>query len=331
MGFGLAGAAAGAQEGLQEYLTRKLAEAQQRQQMELNTRAASRADRALQLDADQQKQAQADREYTRKLQAAQIATSMARPGEELSPEVAGQIQGTPYAARLDTKETLPAQFGDPLNPQASAGGRKFVSLKPTMEQEQQQGERSARRRVVELFQRNAPKNEIVGALAEAGQSIPASELLKDPNRDLQDRLTEIAAQGAESRRTAQATAGAQRAPAPIGPRDYVTAQRDADAAATDHLDSLARQNGGFLPPGIDPDAVREQFRKLYLDQLASPTDRALSSLRQMMPGPVGSRQRPTVNLTPRASGRSVVPADPRGTSTAGDAYEQYLARQGASK
>lgn len=310
MGFGWSGAGAGASDALAEMLTQRRAAFLQQQDLKLRRDAAQRAH-------DQQTADNADRAWQRKLQTAQIAVSQVRPGDELSPDVAAQIQGTPYASRLKTQDTLPATgIGMP------SGGRQFTTLTPTLEQEQAQGQQTAKRTFIDLVKRGAPRNQIISAMADAGGTVPESAF-DDPNLGHTQRMQEIAAQGEQSRRTALTTAGAARAAAPIGPRDRVSARRQADAAASDYLDSLARASGGFLPANVDPDAIRAQFVEAYMADLdpaagsQANTDRALTNVRQVMPRPYGSRQ--PVNARP------IVGLQPRTAQT--DPYEAYLARQ----
>jgi hypothetical protein len=261
----------------------------------------------------------------RRTQNAAIAVSQARPGDELSPDFASQIQGTPYAARLETKQTLPSST-IPIAGGANIsdrGGRTFVNLRPTVQQEQAQGQQTAKRNFVDLVKRGAPRNQIISAMADAGGNVPESAF-DDPNLGHTQRMQEIAAQGEQSRRTALTSAGAARAAAPIGPRDRVSARRQADAAASDYLDSMARASGGFLPATVDPDAIRAQFVDAYMAELEpaaasqANTDRALINVRQVMPRPYGSRQTPNTRL---------VSLRPRTSAAQADPYEQYLARQ----
>lgn len=238
MAFGFAGAASGASDALQEMLTRARAEGLQREQQQMQQQAAQRAQQALDMQAEAQKADEADRAGQRKLQGAQIAIGQARPGQELTPDVVGQIQGTPYAGRLQTQDTLPATgIGMP------AGVKSFTTLTPTVEQEQAQGQQTAKRRMVELMKIGAPRNEMIGAMADAGENVGAAAL-NDPadarrqqidlaNLQHTNRLGEIGAEGAQQRLTDAAKPGA------IGPK-LSTTQQD-DIATMDTVASLGNR------------------------------------------------------------------------------------------
>lgn len=211
MAFGFAGAAAGASDELQGMLAQKRAKYLGDQDLILKQAQSARADQELQLQRQEAQQAQAQREQAAKLQNAQIAVSQASPGQELTPDVAASIQGTPYAARLNTQQSLPSST-IPLAtgmPAQTTAPKTITTLRPTQAQEKEQGQETARRQVVDLFKRGAPKNQILGALADAGETIPPAELLKDPDRELQDRLTEIKATGDNAARVATIGANAR--------------------------------------------------------------------------------------------------------------------------
>lgn len=233
MGYGT-----GANDALQEMLTRARAEGLQREQQQMQQQAAQRAQQALDLQAKGQAADEADRVGQRKLQTAQIAIGQARPGQELTPDVVSQIQGTPYAGRLQTQDTLPATgIGMP------AGVKSFTTLTPTVEQEQAQGQQTAKRRVVDLIQRSAPRNDILSAMADSGENIGVAAL-NDPadarkqqielaNLQHTNRLGEIGAEGAQQRLTNADKPGA------TSPK-LSTTQQD-DIATMDTVAALGNQ------------------------------------------------------------------------------------------
>lgn len=158
------------------------------QEMALRQAQSARADEELALQRQQAVASQAERAREAKIQEAGIAVSQASPGQELTPDVVSQVQGTPYASRLNTQASLPSSTIPIATgmPAQTTAPKVITTLRPTQAQEQAQGQQTAKRRVVELFQRGAPKNELLSALADAGENIPATELLKDPNEKFND-------------------------------------------------------------------------------------------------------------------------------------------------
>lgn len=225
MAFGFAGAAAGASDELQRQLAQRIALAriaqEQERQARLDADNAKYRDEQLHLQRDQATNVENERQYRRKLEGAQIAVENAPiDGTDLTPDVVGQIQGTPYASRLKTQDTLTARMGDPLNPQ-TVQGRRTVTLMPTDKQAQEQGQRTARRTVVDLIKRGAPRADLIAAMADAGENV-GNAALTDPDKAARDReaqlalehkyrLEEIVANGAQTRQTAEAKADATEA------------------------------------------------------------------------------------------------------------------------
>lgn len=193
-GFGWAGAGAAGSDALQEMLAQKRATYLGNQDMLLKQAQSARADQELALQRQQAIASQAERAREAKIQEAGIAVSQATPGQELTPDVVSQVQGTPYASRLNTQQSLPSSTipmktdvsDTSMMPAQTTAPKIITTLRPTQAQEKQQGQDTARRQVVELFKRGAPKNELLGALADAGENIPATELLKDPNEKFND-------------------------------------------------------------------------------------------------------------------------------------------------
>lgn len=195
--MGLAGMASGASDALQALLVQGRAEALQLEQLALQQAAAKRAEeeqrqRTIDAEADR-----ADRAGQRKLQQAQIAYGLMTPGE-ITPEQAGQLEGTPYGGMVEKGASL-ASFG--IAPDGArtenAGGTPWTVLQPNQAQAKDAAQQRAKRRVVELFQRGAPRPELLSAMTDAGQEIRPADLV-DPRetdeRNHQQRLAEIEAQ-----------------------------------------------------------------------------------------------------------------------------------------
>lgn len=189
----LAGAAGGASDALTQLLTQEFAKRQQ-------LAAAARADQELALQKQTHADSVAFRNQDTKNDAAKIRASLLSPGVELGQGDVSALQGTPYEALLDTKQTLPStsRVMPESAPQANAGGRPFVSLRPTSQQMQAAGQKEGQRRLVDLFKRGAPRNEVLGAMAESGQDITGA------------MLTDPAATAAANREAANERASAER-------------------------------------------------------------------------------------------------------------------------
>jgi hypothetical protein len=242
----------------------------QQQQAQAQQQAAQFAQqmaaRSREFDAEQ-----GDRTHARRTQEAGTVASLIGPGSELTPEQTGALEGTPYAALVEKKQTLPSRTialtgVDQSNP----GGREHAVLKPTHAQGLEQGRRSAQRTVVDLVRRGAPRPDVLAAMQDAGQDLRPSDLA-DPSETAaaaharalglenvrhQNDLTQIAAQGRESR----STAGVRSA----GTRDAATQRR---------IDSKAK---GF---DANPTVKRAQamaeaasFAKSLSDNTTNPAD-----------------------------------------------------------
>jgi hypothetical protein len=139
MAFGIAGAAAGASDALQDILTRAFVRQQQQQEMALRQRQT-------QLQEDDARDRRERETRNQKLREAQIAVGQAEsmgPGVELSPDILTAVQGTPYAGRLEQKTTLPSRSVEGFGPARSdAGGRAYGVLAPTAAQMRETADRS---------------------------------------------------------------------------------------------------------------------------------------------------------------------------------------------
>lgn len=277
-----AGAAAGANDALQDMLVQRRAAFLQQEQLKMQQ--AAQAQQAAQLAALEQERAEdrkhrdrvfqsdeAERTRTRRTEEARTVASLVGPGSELAQEQAATFKGTPYEALLDTKQTLPSRTVaatgvDISNP----GGREHSVLKPTHAQAQEAGRRSASLKVVDLVRRGAPRQEVLGAMQEAGQELRPADLA-DPDKeyqrttadrralvDLQHRneLEQIRTQGAESR----ATAGVRTS----GTRDATTQRRiDAKAKGFDANPTVKRAQAM---------AEAASFAKSLKDDTTNPAD-----------------------------------------------------------
>jgi len=124
------------QRALQQRQAQLDAAAQQQKATE-NTRAD--AELGLRQEAQsrllKQEQEQADaQKLAQRTAAAKIAVEGSPTGQNLAPAIVQQIQGTPYESRLQSGTTLPAKFGDPMNPQES-GSESFTQLAKTPQQQ----------------------------------------------------------------------------------------------------------------------------------------------------------------------------------------------------
>ncbi|MBM3818921.1 MAG: hypothetical protein FJW14_07890 [Acidimicrobiia bacterium] len=342
--FGFAGAAAGASDALQQVLARKLIEQQQRDALALQQQRIDQDADELAFRKSQATQAATERAQDRRTESARIVAGLVGPGVELSPDQAATFKETPYAALVEEHATLPSRTIDATGiSQADAGGRSYATLRPTAAQQREAGEREGRRRVVDLVKRGAPRQDILSAMSEAGQTITPRDL-EDPaavgQADHQRRLAEIQASGVQSRITQAAADAARRRAAHdpvITPRDRQQAMRQADAAAADFIDSQ-KDAMGLLPIGVDADAIRQQFIDDYLSEIETPagrptprqTRRVIDGLSRIVAAPTrtGGQSRGMMvdsMVIPVGGGRT-----PRAAATAGggDAYEQYLARTG---
>jgi hypothetical protein len=328
MAFNWGGAAAGASEALRQI------QKDRQDQVTEGLRAKVLMEQLASSDEERKARAEQRRTQNAAITLQQLE-AMGGGANEVDPTTAAQLRNSPYRVRLEDKATLPSSTipGVPNGAaQSDLGGRPYATLRPTLAQEQTQGQKTAKLRFVDLVRRHAPRNDIIAAMVDAGGNVPESAF-DDPNLPHAQRMEEIAAQGEQARRTALTSAGAARAAAPIGPRDRVSARRQADAAASDYLDSLARSSGGFLPANVDPDAIRAQFIDAYMAELepaSAPNASRAMSLDELQRGmrPVGSRQTPRlIDLRPRNTPRPGAGSSWTGASgVSSDPFEQYLAR-----
>lgn len=219
MSFGVAGAAAGASEALIADLVQKRRDMIAQQELALRQQESARQDADLSARL-------ADREDTKKNRKAQIALTAIRPGA-ISEAEAAPIRGTDYESMLSTQQTLPStsRVGDlasgTMASTQDAGGQDFSVLKPTLAQEQAAGQQAGQRRLVELFKKGAPRNELAGALVDAGENVPAALLGEDPAAADARRQADAVAlehvRGDETRRT-----NAARPPAESTAVEWVT-------------------------------------------------------------------------------------------------------------
>ncbi len=192
-GFTSPGADAG--QAIQQFLVQRAMQARQQQ---LDERAQQKQEQdatnqreQLKLEQERERRAaqtektqQAETARKAKLEEAQIAvTNAPTGGQSLSPGIIARIQGTPFEGRLQTQDTLPAQFGDPMNPQTS-GSESFTSLRPTFAQEQAQGVQTRRNDLSTAVTTQGlsdprVRNQIAADAVSAGQAVPAA-LLTQP-------------------------------------------------------------------------------------------------------------------------------------------------------
>lgn len=213
MAFGFAGAAGQVQDDLVAALVRKRQEVMQQAQLKLQQEQAQRL----------QEQADFEQQQTLRGNAndkAKVALSYLSPGE-ITPEQAAPIQGSDFAPALKTISGLSRRgmAGD-LNsgtvaPTEDAGGQAMTVLQPTKAQEQAQGQKAALEQA--SADQSLPENiRRVIQLQKIGANVPASLLGEDPSAAdarrqsnavalegvrHQNRLSEDAAQAAETRRT----------------------------------------------------------------------------------------------------------------------------------
>jgi hypothetical protein len=109
----------------------------------------------------------------------------------------------------------------------------------------------------------------------------------------------------------------------VAPKDRADAIRYADSAAADYLKSISGEYG-ILPDGVDPAAIRQQFKDEYLSALEGRRVLDVGALKRVMPQPTRTGRMTVEGLRPRGAG--AVPGAQQPTS--GDPYEQYLARTG---
>lgn len=126
----------------------------------------------------------AEDEYRRgqvRTQQAGVLAGLLSPGEEVSEPQAETFRGTPYEALLQQHETLPSRtVGQTGISQSATGGRQYLTLRPTRQQQQEAGEREARRKISQLLKIGAPRQEVLAAKEEAGQDITAA-MMNDPD------------------------------------------------------------------------------------------------------------------------------------------------------
>jgi hypothetical protein len=214
MAFGFAGAAAGASDSLEGMLAQRRAEFLKQQELALRQQEEQR--RAQEAAAQLAVQKDQEQRLARALTLSEAKDLVGQydalgQGATVSPQDAQRLQGTPYAARLQTQPTLPAtsMIGDPNvgMTRQSLGSIDLTTLKPTQAQTQEAGRREGQRRLVDLLQRNAPRSAVIGALAQSGENISGA-MLNDPadkfandnaqkeaDRNLRLEIAQIGAQG----------------------------------------------------------------------------------------------------------------------------------------
>lgn len=275
------------------------------------------------------------------LQEAQIALGQAETmgqGAEVSPDITKLVMGTPYAARLDQKSTLPSRTVAVTGvEQSDPGGRAYSTIRPTAVQQREQGQRTELARVASDPSVPPTVRRQIDLYQRTGVHVPNPESFELPTeRDARVARDRDSAFGDFSRRTdysAGVTEAARRRALedPVTPRDRRDALRLADAAAADYLSSVNSQTMG-LPEGIDPEAIRQQFRDEYLaivERRPAPghTRRTVEGLSRIVAAPTrtgSTSKRLMVDVMPR--GGSGTPAG--GPPASSDPYEQYLARTG---
>lgn len=185
------------------------AQVKQKQADDLKLQQATSA-RAEQELALQQQEAK-DRQQQMRTQSAGIAVGQATPGQDLTPGIVAQIQGTPYEGRLQTQQSLPSSTNPLVTgmPAQTTDAQPFTTLRPSQAQEIEQGDRTRRNALSEKMQANGLNDPSVraGMADEAirkGESVPGA-LLTDPGQALQDDLTKIKASGDQRVREINAT------------------------------------------------------------------------------------------------------------------------------
>ena len=294
MAFGWAGAAAGANDALQQLL---LTAFQQQQQREASTRADA------QLELQRSASTRADRQA--KLGEAAMALEQLDAlgqGAEVSPDVAKLLTDTPYGARVQQQQTLPSRSIPGLGGAdiSDPGGRQYATLIPTQAQARAQKQRSDLQTFANDPTLPAMMRRWVSA-RQAGLPIPNPESLETPTErssrldvDRQSEyadFTRRADYNAQLQARARRQVAAEAKSAPITGRDRLTAIREADEAVSRALTAMQDDFGQF-PEGFDPEALRQQLREDYLATLESRAPRHTSprviaddSLRSIVPQP----------------------------------------------
>lgn len=219
MGFGFAGAGAGAADALQQLLTTRHAEYLQGEQLKLQQAAALRAAEEL---AMRKKDSEADQAYRTgqverqgrqdtEARAARLVELLPR-GKYVDPSTASTLADGGLGSTLESR--LPSTTGgrgSGVAMQADPGGQAFLG---TPDQQVQDGQQQARARMVELFKRpDATRDQKLSAMFESGQD-PSVSMLEDPAevraasaaqraaeaaQENGYRMQEIGAQGANQR------------------------------------------------------------------------------------------------------------------------------------
>jgi hypothetical protein len=249
----------GASAALQDVLERAFRERQLEQE-------AARQQQYLELQQRQQAESQRrNRIDEARLTVGQLE-SMGQ-GTEIDPATVAQIQGTPFASRLQPKTTLPLRPVDGLPGASDPGGRAYTTLAPTIEQMQAQQQQTdlsalgsdptmptAMRRLIALQRAG------VRATSAAGLGDP--EVPEDP-----------AVEEARQRRKALFESGLRRAEARERPRDRPEPApseilRVADAAAAAHIQRLIEANEVLTREDVD--RIYAEFRATYHGQPSPP-------------------------------------------------------------
>lgn len=207
------GAMAG--DAIEKFLTQRLLLEQQQREKEL---ADKRANEQLELSKRQMAIAEANQKMAvEKAQADQANEaagtlySTLGPGE-ITPGVAGILKkSNKYGGLVESQQTLPSTSmagalpgpatsdeapvvpGVLSAPVTDAGGQSFNVLRPTMAQQKEQGLTAARSGIADLYQKGAPRQEIIAALTRAGLEVPPTLLGEDPAiNDARDQANELA-------------------------------------------------------------------------------------------------------------------------------------------
>jgi len=336
MAFGWAGAARGASESLQDQLVRAFAQRQQEQQMALERNRDARADAQLRMVQEQQRLANAA------LTLEQL--DAVGPGVTVTPDIAAQLRGTPYGARVEDKLTLPSASIPGVGGIESSdpGGAAYSTLHPTLAQQREAGQHAELRRMSEDTTLSPEMRRWVSA-RRAGVSVPNPESFITEDQREARAARERAADLADFRKRAGiqqgiAEAAERRRANQVFPKDRLQARRFAIQDATDVYEAQ-KDTFGMVPPGTPSiEEIAAELEQRYVSELGSVTAdgsqrRVIGQLRQIMPEP-GRTGAPMRDVAaPRLIGDFVVARNgrvatptPSGTAS-GDPYERYLARQ----
>lgn len=299
MAFGWAGAAEGATDTLEGMLAARRAEALKNQELALRQQQMQQdqARAAAELALRQQEQARLAR--TQQLAEAQATLTQLDAqgqGAPVSSDAAATLKGTPFATRLQTQPTLAAtsMAGDP-----SVGMQKtplpsvdLTTLRPTQAQIEGAGQREGQRRVVDLLRRGAPRNQILGALAEGGENITGA-LLNDPADAARIRAEAEAARAADANQTRLLVAGM----AAQGKNETTALRNDLlrtqiDAATQKQQDAATAQK------------AKDEGAAQYANDIASTVRDLIDERGQLRPdvaGIVGAWDGATPNITESAN------------------------------